>query len=368
VSNASQPLIKRQIHDYATKRFFCRYDYNENLVKIFPDPEFMEALTRAQKLSLLNKVSANISKLATNNESLSPIIYRRENDLLAIKVHCDSYQLFLKIGRAVKQAESRYWFIGLLRTLPESLTISNKLLYSFLWLITISGLLLSILLYYNLLPITIKVANFLFYLLLAIYLLIVIITFLSFAQRNLVKKVQSLYLLENVIKMQPVLTLLDYSEIAKAIDTSVGETKKLLKILIKELAITGHFRTDDGLFSSKEYFVYTGPPTDLPEGEILAPEEESEEIRCMRCGAPIPETAEGGCPECGFNLTTCAICNQKLEFDDDISLCPHCNSQFHDIHIKEWLKIKGACPVCRNETRSEELREISIMGILRLLQ
>ena len=138
-------------------------------------------------------------------------------------------------------------------------------------------------------------------------------------------------------------------------------------MLIQELSITGHFRiTKSGFFSRKEHFVYTGRVNTQFEGEI-----ESSEIapraNCLRCGATLTDNSRA-CEECGFNLTECAICKRELNFGDSISSCPHCSTQFHDIHIKEWLKIKGNCPTCRIDLKEENLREISVMGMLRLLE
>jgi hypothetical protein len=44
---------------------------------------------------------------------------------------------------------------------------------------------------------------------------------------------------------------------------------------------------------------------------------------------------------------TCKICKITLEPNQDIVICPKCNSIFHKEHLQNWLKVKFHCPICQ---------------------
>ncbi len=48
-----------------------------------------------------------------------------------------------------------------------------------------------------------------------------------------------------------------------------------------------------------------------------------------------------------LNYQLCEICKQIMQPDDLVEQCPHCGRYFHQKHIREWLKIKAKCPVCK---------------------
>ncbi|MFW9925067.1 MAG: RING finger domain-containing protein [Candidatus Thorarchaeota archaeon] len=45
--------------------------------------------------------------------------------------------------------------------------------------------------------------------------------------------------------------------------------------------------------------------------------------------------------------SVCAICKIKLDTLEEYYQCPYCQSRFHADHLREWLKIKNECPVCK---------------------
>ncbi len=56
----------------------------------------------------------------------------------------------------------------------------------------------------------------------------------------------------------------------------------------------------------------------------------------------------------------CSICLEKFIKDEKILKTP-CSHFFHELCIREWLKISKSCPVCRTELVSpENLRERSV--------
>ncbi|MFX0117278.1 MAG: RING finger domain-containing protein [Candidatus Hodarchaeota archaeon] len=77
-------------------------------------------------------------------------------------------------------------------------------------------------------------------------------------------------------------------------------------------------------------------------------------LTCYSCGQPLnPE--DKFCAECGRSISRCKICRGLIGFGDALSQCPHCKNEFHSEHIKEWLKVSGDCPVCRQRIREAEL-------------
>ena len=47
------------------------------------------------------------------------------------------------------------------------------------------------------------------------------------------------------------------------------------------------------------------------------------------------------------SYSVCNVCRQEIDDEDIVEACKHCNRYFHFRHLREWLKIKGSCPTCR---------------------
>ena len=43
----------------------------------------------------------------------------------------------------------------------------------------------------------------------------------------------------------------------------------------------------------------------------------------------------------------CQICKGEILNEESLQLCPSCQTPFHLVHLAEWVKIRGTCPVCR---------------------
>lgn len=52
----------------------------------------------------------------------------------------------------------------------------------------------------------------------------------------------------------------------------------------------------------------------------------------------------------------CMICKLPFKKGETVAKCPMCQSLFHLEHIKEWLRLKGKCPVC--------LQSLKIQGVI----
>ena len=66
---------------------------------------------------------------------------------------------------------------------------------------------------------------------------------------------------------------------------------------------------------------------------------------CYNCGFPIERTTEI-CPECKNLIDKCDVCKLPISFGDSIGKCPLCETTGHLIHMQEWVKTQGKCPVC----------------------
>ena len=47
----------------------------------------------------------------------------------------------------------------------------------------------------------------------------------------------------------------------------------------------------------------------------------------------------------------CSVCRMKISEESDIVRCPECGSPAHFAHLAEWLKIRGACPICKKRVK-----------------
>jgi len=43
----------------------------------------------------------------------------------------------------------------------------------------------------------------------------------------------------------------------------------------------------------------------------------------------------------------CAVCGKFIEIFDTELKCPICEAKAHGEHLKEWIKMKSSCPVCK---------------------
>ncbi|MCE7734600.1 MAG: E3 ubiquitin protein ligase [Candidatus Heimdallarchaeota archaeon] len=76
--------------------------------------------------------------------------------------------------------------------------------------------------------------------------------------------------------------------------------------------------------------------------------------QCFECNTIITEVKDP-CPKCNAMLPLCTVCKGPLLVSDFIVACPYCSHESHSTHIKEWLKIKGECPVCKNSLNPSQL-------------
>ena len=72
---------------------------------------------------------------------------------------------------------------------------------------------------------------------------------------------------------------------------------------------------------------------------------EVDRITCPYCKESVPSNKES-CQNCGKMLPICQICNGSINSDAELVTCPHCVSNYHVNHFKEWYVENKNCPVC----------------------
>ncbi|MCY3410228.1 MAG: E3 ubiquitin protein ligase [Candidatus Heimdallarchaeota archaeon] len=82
-----------------------------------------------------------------------------------------------------------------------------------------------------------------------------------------------------------------------------------------------------------------------------------EKPKCFECGTLLTNFREP-CPECFNPPPECSVCRSKMNSSEKIVICPHCSNPSHDTHIREWLKIKKFCPICRNQINEDALQPL----------
>ncbi|MFX0136692.1 MAG: zinc-ribbon domain-containing protein [Candidatus Hodarchaeota archaeon] len=79
--------------------------------------------------------------------------------------------------------------------------------------------------------------------------------------------------------------------------------------------------------------------------------------QCPNCYEVIQEGAKF-CVHCGNKLDICNICKNYIKSEEQTAICPFCKIRLHKVEFLEWIKIKAACPVCKNEIDLWEFQKL----------
>ncbi len=99
------------------------------------------------------------------------------------------------------------------------------------------------------------------------------------------------------------------------------------------------------------YQPVTSPPPSIstrpPPVAEPKPGDTMELIPCPNCSSKIDKT-QLICPNCGYELPKCVVCNLFIDENEEIETCPECGATGHRAHFLEWVRVKGICPICKN--------------------
>ncbi len=76
---------------------------------------------------------------------------------------------------------------------------------------------------------------------------------------------------------------------------------------------------------------------------------------CYYCGESLDFSEDKFCSECGHGVKHCQVCHSVIGYDEKTAACPECSHEFHEGHIREWLKVSGDCPICKTRLNEENL-------------
>ncbi len=110
-----------------------------------------------------------------------------------------------------------------------------------------------------------------------------------------------------------------------------NEIITLIKSLLDEGKITGEFLQLENVFIKKT------------DDKLLIGS--NKYSNCYYCGHPL-EREEQICPDCNNEQIICSVCKLPVVFGDDVGSCSLCEAKGHLIHLQEWIKTQGKCPVC----------------------
>ena len=68
-------------------------------------------------------------------------------------------------------------------------------------------------------------------------------------------------------------------------------------------------------------------------------------VTCFYCGSPM-QINQKICYYCQENSLKCSVCKLTINFGDAVGQCSLCDARGHLIHMQEWVKTQGKCPVC----------------------
>ncbi|MHA2272735.1 MAG: hypothetical protein ACXACI_12795 [Candidatus Hodarchaeales archaeon] len=131
---------------------------------------------------------------------------------------------------------------------------------------------------------------------------------------------------------------------------STTETERLLFLLQDEGTLPGRYDRITQTFRRE------GDQKESLQPVIPAekPFSSRQELTCRFCGELLSEE-DASCPDCGKEVTNCAICRIALCFGEAVGLCPYCFTPFHEQHMREAVKVQGKCPLCQTELAENEI-------------
>ncbi len=133
---------------------------------------------------------------------------------------------------------------------------------------------------------------------------------------------------------------LKVADVQSRYNCSKTTVEDVIIVLLEENKISGTFNTFTGIFTVQHEKDNSSREESLPEISV------DYARTCFFCGEPINESMTT-CPACNEELARCPVCKLTIDFDDELGVCIYCGIKGHLSHMKEAVKVTGACPVCR---------------------
>jgi len=143
-----------------------------------------------------------------------------------------------------------------------------------------------------------------------------------------------------------------YQELIRVIESRVNNTLSLknimniLKIPNEELLLQLSWLVVMG------YYQFTLNKKDVIVSRNLF--KVKEKGRCLSCKAVMNDYKKT-CVTCMTDPPKCSVCKGAVGTVDKLVSCPFCQHYSHTSHLKEWLKIRGECPICRHRLKDDQL-------------
>jgi hypothetical protein len=131
-------------------------------------------------------------------------------------------------------------------------------------------------------------------------------------------------------------TYIPFIEILTTVGTSVEVIIKILETVTKNREIPGK------IDFTTQVFAYEPP------GALYS---------CPHCGIQLDKDAKF-CSTCREDVSKCSICFRFIR-TEELVRCPKCNAPAHEQHFLEWVKKTGTCPVCQNKLYEQEVAKVS---------
>ncbi|MBD3350192.1 MAG: hypothetical protein GF364_01765 [Candidatus Lokiarchaeota archaeon] len=127
----------------------------------------------------------------------------------------------------------------------------------------------------------------------------------------------------------------------KVLSTYVMESKDLEIELIR-----------DGKSFMDGDLIWLGNRKDNKEGTVFCFQANKRDMKTImptndNCQSIILDVNKGIIKLSVVSRLRCAVCGKSIEIFDEESQCPICEAKAHSEHLKEWIKMKGSCPVCK---------------------
>ncbi|MHA1221480.1 MAG: tetratricopeptide repeat protein, partial [Candidatus Heimdallarchaeota archaeon] len=136
--------------------------------------------------------------------------------------------------------------------------------------------------------------------------------------------------------------------IAKFVDFPENRMEELLQDLILENPDVGEYLELEQVFIRNE------------NTEGLINDLKVKYSTCYHCGMPLELKEAMTCSSCDKEILKCSVCKLPISFGEAIGQCSLCETKGHLVHLEEWVKTQGKCPIC--------LQDLPLEGVIPIVE